>query len=91
MTKTVTIPLDENYKVIAESTNHNTATIQVRGDNSAEIIVDERTEVQRNTDGDEGGIIYAPLEITQYSGWAGEIRARAPHGDHTSEVTIILS
>ncbi len=91
MTKTVTVILDGDYKTIASDADYSTATIQVRGQNAGEIVIDERSEAQRNSDGDEAGIIYQQLESAQFSGWAGEIRARAPHGEKDSVITVILS
>lgn len=91
MSKTIEIELDDNYKVIADSAEHSTATIQVRESNSAEVIIDERTDAARIAAEDDIGIIYAPLERAQFSGWTGEIRARCPHGHKSTKIAVILS
>ncbi|WP_292950141.1 MULTISPECIES: hypothetical protein [unclassified Neptuniibacter] len=91
MSKTIELELDENYQVIADSIDYSTATVQVRGSNSAEIIVDERTDAERTADEDSMGVIYGSLERAPFAGWDGEIRARCPHGKQKTKIAVILS
>lgn len=77
MTKTVNFDLTGDYTEIADSTNDTTVTIYNRSSYTLGVVVDERDEATRITDGDENGIVYlAPGESHFESGFTGAIKVK---------------
>ncbi|MGI1672083.1 MAG: hypothetical protein K6L74_17395 [Neptuniibacter sp.] len=75
MTKTVVFKdIGQTPVVVGDSATHNTVTVQVRGTEAVEIVVDDRDETTRQAAGDDQGIVYKPGEISQHSGFDGEVR-----------------
>lgn len=75
MTRTVVFDEIGNESVVlADGATYSTVTVQVRGVEAVEIVVDERDEATRQAAGDNIGVSYAEGEKTQFSGFGGEIR-----------------
>lgn len=85
--------IEELPVVVAESPTHSTATIQVRGTESVVVVVDNRDEAQRATDGDDLGLVYKPGDSIQFSGFDGEVRVHqlSKVSQNTAEVVVARS
>lgn len=91
MAKTITKTVGDAYETIASGDEYTTATLQVRGMVPGEVAVDERTEEARAAAGDKYGLVYQPLQLTQFSDWVGEIRVRSPYKGQSATFVVILS
>lgn len=94
MTQTVVFDdIGNDPVVLADGAAHSTVTVQVRGAEDVEIVVDDRDETTRLAAGDDQGVSYKEGEKTQFSGFGGEIRVKrlSKVSKNSAKVVVIRS
>ncbi|MGI1672154.1 MAG: hypothetical protein K6L74_17760 [Neptuniibacter sp.] len=91
MTKTVVFDdVGNDPVVVADGALFSTVTVQVRGVEAVEIVVDDRDETTRQAAGDNKGVSYAEGEKTQFSGFDGEIRVNRLSNISKNTATVVV-
>ncbi|MGH1429743.1 MAG: hypothetical protein ACRBB4_01365 [Neptuniibacter sp.] len=94
MTQTVVFEdIGNDPVVLADGATYSTVTVQVRGVEDVEIVVDDRDEATRQAAGDNIGVSYTEGEKTQFSGFVGEIRVNrlSKVSKNTARVVVVRS
>lgn len=92
MTKTIDYDLTSAYQEIADSTNDTSVTVYNPTSYTVGIVVDERTEATRISEGDaEGIILIPPGDDKFFSGFTGKITAKHMTSNTLTDCKIIVT